>query len=314
MTVGPRTGALITFTRDTTIRAGVRAAYAALTQACRDSGDNAHHAELVGEHPRYAWLLPHSNALAVIHDSEQEACELLACADLLRECRVPVVPAYYGRPLVVGRGRAVTFWHNPGRYRPAPGAAARVTAAVHGIKPAGALWLREHHPFNDLLDGLEQAPLNDSTRDFLYEHTARVRTDWQHVRWPTTPTVILATTGPARCHDDGDYRLLLRTPLRLGHREWDLVAARWRSELLYGHLENQRTYTVTYASCSGSALAREPIGSWPDYQVVRDAVVLTEVMETVRGAHQDDRTRQAAEHQVACLRGAHQAPWRWGTR
>ncbi len=56
------------------------------------------------------------------------------------------------------------------------------------------------------------------------------------------------------------------------------------------------------------------IGAWSGYQVVRDVVVLTAVMDTVRRARLDPRTRDLARHQVACLRGVRPAPWDWGTR
>ncbi|MFF2123215.1 hypothetical protein ACFVXH_38425 [Kitasatospora sp. NPDC058184] len=49
-------------------------------------------------------------------------------------------------------------------------------------------------------------------------------------------------------------------------------------------------------------------------QTVRDTVVLTTVMNTVRRARLDANIRQEAAHRIACLRGAHPVPWNWGPR
>ncbi|MFF0413457.1 hypothetical protein ACFYUY_23845 [Kitasatospora sp. NPDC004745] len=315
MSIGPRTRALLS-TTSRTRRHHITASYAALTQACTTTGDDARGAELVATDPHDVWTLPGSRAIARVHTDSAEAWALLRGARLLAQHRVAVVAPFYDA-LRAG-GRAVTFWHEPGRLlREAAALGGWVTAGVHRIRPGAAPWLQEHDPFAGLLDGLDDAPLEGAACRFLRERAVRLRQEWAAIDWPTPATVILGTRGMARCHDDGTCpRFALRRPLWRGRREWDLVAARWRGELLRGHRDDQQAHHDAYLAHTRAdvALPYPHIGAWPHYQSVRDVVVLTAVMDLVRQAHLDSRTRQLAAHQVACLRGAHPAPWDWGKR
>ncbi|MGW2372986.1 hypothetical protein [Kitasatospora sp. NPDC001683] len=315
MSIGPSTSALLRTTSHAR-RRDVTASYVALTQACTASGDDARHAELVSDHPVNVWSLPAPRAIALVQTGLDDARALVRGAELLELHRVAVAAPYYSG-VRTAAGRAVTFWHNPGKQRRDESLSARVTAAVHRIPPGAAPWLEDHDPFAGLLDDLEKTPLSESDRWFLREHAAWLRAEWEDIDWPTPPTVILGARQLTRCHDDGIHpRLALRRPLWRGHREWDLVAARWRNELLRGHRDDLRAYDDTYTA-HGRADAAVPyghIGAWSGYRVVRDVVVLTAVMDTVRRAHLDFQVRQLAVHQVACLRGARSAPWDWGKR
>ncbi|MER7673112.1 hypothetical protein ABTY61_32285 [Kitasatospora sp. NPDC096128] len=311
MSVGPRTSTLTQIT-STARRRDVAATYAALTQACVITGDDARRAELVGEHPQHAWWLPASNALALVHSDLEDASVLLRAARLLERHRVAVVPPYYDEVRACS-GFGVTFWYPPGRRRfgDEP-VSAWVSAAVHRIHPDSASWLADHDPFDGLLDGLDDALLDEAGRWFLRERAAELREQWERIEWPSPPTVVLGVRRMVECRDAGaGPRLVLRRPLWRGHREWDLTAARWRSELLRGRPADLAAFTAAYAS---HGRPFDGLGAWPDYQVVRDVVVLAEVMDTVRRAHVDVHLRQQAAHQVACLRGAHQGPWNWGRR
>ncbi len=316
MIVGPRTRTLLKAT-GTARRQAIIASYAALTQVCSATEDSAEQAELVGEHPTHVWELPHSDTLVLVHADIAEACALLRSADLLERHQVPVVAPYYPNALTEGSRPAVTFWRRPGRERHDPATSARVTAGVHRINPAATRWLAEenHDPFNGLLDDLDNAPMLDPGKRFLRDRADQLREEWAAINWPTPSTTILGARRAARCHSDGTLpRLFLQHPLLHGHREWDLIAARWRSDLLLGHLNDNMGYTETYVSHADAhvGVPYGHIGAWPDYQVVRDVIVLTEVMSTVRRAHLDSRTRQQADYQVACLRGARRRPWNWG--
>ncbi|WP_031077693.1 hypothetical protein [Streptomyces sp. NRRL WC-3742] len=315
MSIGPSTSALLE-TTGRTRRQDVTASYVALAQACAATGDDARHAELVSDHPHDVWSLPASRAIALVHTGQDEAWALVRGAELLEQHRVAVVAPYYGG-VRTAAGRAVTFWHDPGERRRDESLSARVTAAVHRIHPGSALWLEEHDPFAGLLDGLDDAPLSGSARRFLFECTAWLRAEWAGIDWPTPPTVILGARRLARCHDGGTHpQLALRRPLWRGHREWDLVAARWSNELLRGRRDDLQAYHRTYTAHgrTDAAMPCDRIGAWSGYQVVRDLVVLTVVMDTVRRARLDSRTHDLAVHQVACLRGARPAPWDWGQR
>ncbi|MFD9688391.1 hypothetical protein ACFWXO_21855 [Kitasatospora sp. NPDC059088] len=315
MSVGPTTSILLKAAK-VARRQRITASYSAVTQACVDTGDTADGAELVSEHPDlHRWSLPASDAVAMVHTSLDEAWALLRGAQLLEQQPVPVVRPHYRHVRTHG-ARAVTFWHQPGRRHGDPAVSAWVTAAVHSIHPKSALWLEPHDPFDGLLDALADADVDEAGQWFLREHAARLREEWERIVWPTPPTVILGDTRTAACYDDGRCpRLLLRRPLRLGRREWDLVAARWRTELLRGHPVDLHAYTSAYTSRARPDLVPyDQIGAWPDYQTVRDVVVLTAVMETVRRSHLYGTARQRAAHQIACLRGAHQLPWNWGQR
>lgn len=315
MSVGPRTRTLTRITSETRRRA-VAAAYAALAEVCKDTGDNTSQAELISEHPHHAWWLPASNALALVHADADEAGTLLRGARLLDEHQVAVVLPDYDH-VRIARGCAVTFWCSPGRPLRDAAVSAWATAAVHRIRPGSALWLEDHDPFNGLLDGLDDAALDEAGQSFLRERTAELREEWDRAEWPTPPTVILGAPVMASCYDDGSHpRLFPQRPLWRGHREWDLVAARWRTELLRGRRDDLHAYTTAYTSHGRADLAPPygQIGAWPDCQTVRDVVVLTAVMDTVRRAHLDAHLRRQAAHQVACLRGAHQLPWNWGRR
>ncbi|MFD5462825.1 hypothetical protein ACFWIQ_08340 [Kitasatospora sp. NPDC127059] len=315
MSVGPRTRALTRITSEAR-RHQVAAAYAALTQACTDTGDNAARAELISEHPQHAWWLPASNALALVHADADEAGALLRGVRVLDEHRVAVVVPDYDR-VRIAHGQAVTFWRHPGQPVRDAAASARATAAVHRIHPNSALWLEDHDPFNGLLDGLDDTTLDEADQWFLRRCSAELREEWDRVEWPTPSAVILGARGMAACYDAGpNPGLFPQRPLWRGHREWDLVAARWRSELLRGHRDDLHAYTAAYTAHGRAELAPpySQIGAWPDYQTVRDVVVLTAVMDTVRRAHLDAHLRRQAAHQVACLRGAHQPPWNWGRR
>ncbi|MFF3074212.1 hypothetical protein ACFVSN_40400 [Kitasatospora sp. NPDC057904] len=315
MSAGPRTRMLLK-TTSTARRQAITASYSALTQVCVTTADNPEQAELVSEHPAHAWELPHSNALAILHRDTDEAWALVKSAKLLEHHQVPVVAPHYTDVLTAG-GHAVTFWRPPGPQRHDPAASARVTAGIHRIDTTTAPWLAEdqHDPFNGLLDGLDDTPLADPAKRFLHDHTDQLREEWVDIDWPTPLTPILGTRHAPRCHGTrAAPRLLLQHPLLHGHLEWDLIAARWRSDLLLGHLNDNVGYTAAYtahANAETRALHGH-IGAWPDYQVVRDVIVLAEVMSTVRRAHLDSRTRQQADHQIACLRGAHRPPWNWG--
>ncbi|WP_049649887.1 hypothetical protein [Kitasatospora sp. MY 5-36] len=71
--------------------------------------------------------------------------------------------------------------------------------------------------------------------------------------------------------------------------ESDLAAARRRSELLVCPCEEPRAHADTYLSYERDQSLDHPhIGAWSGYQVVRDVVLLTVVMETVRRAHLTD--------------------------
>ncbi|MFE4975669.1 hypothetical protein ACFRAR_26650 [Kitasatospora sp. NPDC056651] len=196
-----------------------------------------------------------------------------------------------------------------------------MTALTHRIDPATAPWLQEHDPFAALpadpdgLDGRGDVLLDEPTRAFLREHTAQLREEWDYLDWPTPDAVILGGHGMVPVHDDGVHvGLLPRRPLMRGHQEWDLVAARWRSELLTTPREDHRTYADTYLSyqCEDRLLSLPYIGAWSGYRTVRDVVLLTAVMDTVRRARLDARARHLVAHQVACLRGTRPAPWNWG--
>ncbi|MFI6155310.1 hypothetical protein ACIBCA_21775 [Kitasatospora sp. NPDC051170] len=207
----------------------------------------------------------------------------------------------------------MTFWHDPGTPSSDTSLSAWVTALTHRIDPATAPRLGEHDPFDGLLDGLDSAPLDDSARRFLRGREAQLREEWDYLDWPSPDTVILGGLRMVPCHDNGvRVGFLLRRPLQRGHREWDLVAARWRSEQLIGPREDHGRFADTYLSYEDRPLERAYIGAWSGYQVVRDLVVLTEVMEVVRRAHLDAHTRRQAMYRVACLRGAHRMPWNWG--
>ncbi|WP_371516272.1 hypothetical protein [Kitasatospora sp. NBC_01300] len=315
MSVGTRTRALLK-TIGPARRLDIAASYEALTQACVATGDDPAKAELLSDSPNHLWSLG-SRALAIVHPDVDEAWALIKGAQFLREHRLPVTSAYYTEVRAAADGRAVTFWQDPGKPSTDTSLSAWVTALTHRIVPGTAFWLREHDPFAGLLDGLDEAPLDESARRFLRERAAQLREEWDYLDWPTRDTVVLGALGMVPVHDDGTHvGLLLRRPLRRGHREWDLVAARWRSELLTGPRQDHRTYADTYLSYEREdRLPDHPyIGAWSGYQVVRDIVVLTAVMDTVRRAHLDANLRQKAAHRVACLRGAHPAPWNWGLR
>ncbi|MEU1284612.1 hypothetical protein [Kitasatospora sp. NPDC005856] len=317
MSVGPRTRTLLK-TAAAARRLDIAASYEALTQACVFTGDDVAKAELVSDSPNHLWSLgARSRALAIVHPHVDEAWALVKSAQLLKSNRVAVTSPHYTEVRVAADGQAVTFWHRPGLRSPDASLSAWVTALTHRIDAASGPWLGEHDPFSGLLAGLDDAPLDAAVRRFLRERATQLREEWDYLDWPTPDTVVLGTLGMAPVHDDGVHvGLLLRRPLQRGHREWDLVAARWRSELLTGPRDDHRTYADTYLSYEREdRLPPHPyIGAWTGYQVVRDLVVLTAVMDTVRRAHLDTDTRRQAAHRVACLRGAHQAPWNWGPR
>ncbi|MFD7593587.1 hypothetical protein ACFV6D_11210 [Kitasatospora sp. NPDC059812] len=316
MSVGPRTRTLLKTTTPAR-RLDIAASFEALTQAGVATGGDVAKAELVSDSPNHLWSLPTSRALAIVHPDLDEAGALIKGAQFLRQHQVPVTSPRYTDVRMSAEGRAVTFWQAPGKPSADASLSAWVTALTHRTDPRTAPWLREHDPFAGLLDGLDDAPLNTASRSFLRDHAAQLREEWDFLDWPTPDTVILGALGMAPCHDDGVHvGLLLRRPLTRGHREWDLVAARWRSELLIGPREDHRTYADTYLSYEreGRPLDHPYIGAWSGYQVVRDIVVLTAVMETVRRAHLDANIRQEAAHRITCLRGAHPAPWNWGLR
>ncbi|MFF7995144.1 hypothetical protein ACFZDG_35905 [Kitasatospora xanthocidica] len=314
MSVGARTSDLLKRTSQAR-RQDLTAGYSALTQACVLTADDAADAELLNDDGAQVWSLPGSRStLALVHRDSDEAWALLRDARLLKQHQVAVAGPWYD-DVRVADGRSVTFWEDPGPRSPDTTLSAWVTAGVHGIDPGAALWLPEHAPFTGLLDGLDDAPLDEAGRRFLRERAALLHHEWDALDWPTPPTVILGAREMAPVHDDGTRaRLALRRPLWRGRREWDLVAARWRSELLQGHQADHQAYADTYLGYEqGTTVPAYPfIGAWPGYQVVRDIVVLTHVMGTVRRARVDARTRQKAAHQIACLRGAHPAPWAWG--
>ncbi|RGD58721.1 hypothetical protein DR950_13860 [Kitasatospora xanthocidica] len=317
MSVGTRTRKLLK-TISPARRLDIAASYEALTQACVATGDDPAKAELLSDSPNHLWSLgSRSRALAIVHPDVDEAWALIKGAQFLREHLLPVTSAYYTEVRAAVDGRAVTFWQDPGKPSTDTSLSAWVTALTHRIDPGTAPWLREHDPFAHLLDGLDDAPLDESARRFLRERAAQLREEWDYLDWPTPETVVLGALGMVPCHDDGVHvGLLLRRPLRRGHREWDLVAARWRSELLTGPRQDHRTYADTYLSYEREdRLPDHPyIGAWSGYQVVRDIVVLSAAMNTVRRAHLDANIRQEAAHRIACLRGAHPVPWNWGPR
>ncbi|MEV7026046.1 hypothetical protein [Kitasatospora sp. NPDC093558] len=313
MSAGPRTRMLLK-TTSTARRHAITASYSALTQVCITTADCPEQAELVSEYPTHTWDLPQSNALAIVHRNLDEAWALIKSAKLLEHHQLLVVTPHYTNVLTAAC-HAITFWHPPGPQRHDPAASARVTAGVHRIDATTAPWLAEdqHDPFNGLLDGLDDGPVPDPAKRFLHDQASQLRKEWADIDWPTPTTHILGARHAARCHGSrSNPRLFLRQPLLRGHREWDLVAARWRSDLLLGHLNDNMGYTQTYATHTHTP--HNHIGTWPDYQIVRDVIVLTEVMSTVRRAHLDARTRQQADYQIACLRGAHPRPWNWGRR
>ncbi|MFE4977546.1 hypothetical protein ACFRAR_36235 [Kitasatospora sp. NPDC056651] len=301
-------------------RAEVAASYEALKQACATTSGKktqwAVRAELVSDSPNHLWRLPASNSVAIVHPNADEAWALVRGAQFLRRQRVATTAPYYTDVITATDGQAVSFWHQCGPPSTDTSLSAWVTALTHRIDPEAAPWLREHDPFAGLLDGLDRAPLDDHARAFLHERAARLHEEWAHLDWPTPDTVVFGTRAMVPVHDDGVHiGLLLRHPLRRGHREWDRVAARWRSELLLGPREDHRTYADTYLSyLDGQDPGYPCIGAWPGYQTVRDTVVLTEVVDTVRRAHLDKRARRLAAHRLACLRGAFPAPWNWGAR
>ncbi|MFG2845670.1 hypothetical protein ACGF12_21220 [Kitasatospora sp. NPDC048296] len=314
MSVGARTGTLLKTTTPAR-RLDVAASFEALTQACAVTAADVRRAELVSDSPNHLWSLPASRALAIVHSGPDEARALIKGAHFLRQQHVAVTSPWSADVHVSADGRAVTFWQDPGKPSPDTSLSAWVTALVHRIDLRMVPWLTEHDPFGRLLDGLDDAPLNDAARWFLRERAAQLREEWDDLDWPTPDAVILGALRMVPCHDDGVHvGLLLRRPLQCGHREWDLVAARWRSEQLIGSREDHRTYADTYLSYEDQPLERPYIGAWSGYQVVRDLIVLTEVMETVRRAHLDAHSRRQAAHRVACLRGAHRVPWNWGQR
>ncbi|MER7671335.1 hypothetical protein ABTY61_23115 [Kitasatospora sp. NPDC096128] len=313
MSVGPSTRMLLNV-----VKAGrqrqITASYSTLAQVCVATADGA---ELVNDHPDVqTWSLPASDAVALVHANPGESWTLLRSAQLLEQQSVAVVPPHY-RTVRTAGGRAVTFWHPPGRRHDDAAVSAWLTASIHTVHPKTALWLDPHDPFHGLLDSLADAEVDQAGKRFLREHTARLREDWDRIDWPTPPTVILADTGMARAHEDSRCpRLLLRRPLRLGRREWDLVAARWKAELLRGHPADLDAYTRAYTARARRDLVQlhDQLATWSGYRSVRDVLVLTEVMRTVARAELDGRARQLAQHQIACLRGTHQLPWTWGRR
>ncbi|MFE4513174.1 hypothetical protein ACFRMQ_03105 [Kitasatospora sp. NPDC056783] len=315
MSVGPRTRTLLK-TSTPARRLDIAASYEALTQACVVTGDDPAKAELVSESPNHLWSLgSRSCALAIVHPDLDEAWALIKGAQFLRQHRVAVTSPYYTEARATADGRAVTFWRDLGKPSTDTSLSAWVTALTHRIDPRTAPWLREHDPFAGLLDGLDDAPLDDPARRFLRERAARLREEWDYLDWPTPDAVVLGALGMVPVHDDGvRVGLLLRRPLRRGHREWDLVAARWRSELLTGAREDHRTFADTYLSYEweNQAPGHPCIGAWSGYQVVRDIVVLATVMDTVRRSRLDDGARRQAVHRLAYLRGAHPSPWNWG--
>ncbi|MFF4379611.1 hypothetical protein [Kitasatospora sp. NPDC001547] len=316
MSIGLRTRLLLK-TATPARRLDIAASFEALTQACVFTGDDVAKAELVSDSPNHLWSLPDSRALAIVHPDPDEAWALIKGVQFLRQHQVAVTSPWYTDVRATAEGRAVTFWQDPGAPSADTSLSGWVTALTHRIDPGTAPWLREHDPFAGLLDGLDDAPLNETARRFLREHAAGLREEWDYLDWPTPDTVILGALGMVPCHDDGVHvGLLLRRPLTRGHREWDLVAARWRSELLIGRRQDHRLYADTYLSYErqDQAPAHPYIGAWSGYQVVRDVVVLTAVMDVVRRAHLDANTLREAAHRVACLRGARPAPWNWGPR
>ncbi|MGW3041763.1 hypothetical protein ACWC9T_17405 [Kitasatospora sp. NPDC001159] len=85
----------------------------------------------------------------------------------------------------------------------------------------------------------------------------------------------------------------LRRPLWRGAREWDLVAARWRYELLRGRRDDLQPYRDTYTA-HGRADVAVPyghIGAWSGYQVVRDVGVPTAVATPVGSGIRDGLAR-----------------------
>ncbi|WP_030247550.1 hypothetical protein [Streptomyces sp. NRRL S-350] len=295
-------------------RLDVAASFETLTRACAAIAADFRRAELVSDSPNHLWSLPASHSLALVHPDVDEARALIKGAQFLRQHQVAVASPWSTDVHMSTDGRAVTLWQDPGKPSTDTSLSAWVTALTHRIDPGAAPWLRDHDPFAGLLDGLDEAPLNDAARCFLRERAAQLHEEWDHPDWPTPDAVILGALGMVPCHDDGvRVGFLLRRPLHRGHREWDRVAARWRSELLIGPREDHGSYADVYLSYEreDQSLNHPYIGAWSGYQVVRDLVVLTAVMETVRRAHLDANVRQAAVHRVGCLRGANPVPWRW---
>ncbi|MBD0670073.1 hypothetical protein [Streptomyces sp. CBMA156] len=316
MSVGTRTESLLKITSPAR-GLDIEASHEALVQACVDTGDDAGRAELVSDSPNHLWLLPAERTLAMVHPDPDEAWAVVRSARFLRQQGVAVTTPWYSDVRPSTGGLVVTFWPAPGKRRADPAWSAWATALTHRIDPAAAPWLRPHDPFAGMGADLDNAPLKASDRYFLRERVAGLREEWEYLDWPTSDVVVLGGRGMVPVHDDGvRVGLLLRRPLTRGHREWDLVAARWRSELLIGPSENQSAYTRTYQDYErpDQAQGRFFIGIWSGYRVVRDVVVLTAVMDTVRRAHLDDGIRAQAAHRIACLRGTCPAPWNWGPR
>ncbi|MFE4519363.1 hypothetical protein ACFRMQ_34875 [Kitasatospora sp. NPDC056783] len=302
-------------------RAEAAASYEALKQACATTSGKkiqwAVRAELVSDSPNHLWRLPASDSLAIVHPNADEAWALVRGARFLRQHQVAAIAPYFTDIITATDGQAVSFWHPCGKPSGDTSLSAWVTALTHRIDPEAAPWLREHDPFAGLLNGLDHAPLDDHVRAFLHERTAQLHEEWDHLDWPTPDTVIFGDRRMVPVHDDGVHiGLLLRRPLWRGHREWDRVAARRRSELLLGRHEDHRTYADTYLSYAleGQGPDHAHIAAWSGYRTVRDVIALTEVMDTVRRARLDKHARRLAAHRLACLRGIHPAPWNRGPR
>ncbi|MFE4516818.1 ATP-binding protein [Kitasatospora sp. NPDC056783] len=319
MSAGTRATPLLK-TTTATRRPDIAASFDALTQACEATGNGTWRAQLVSDSPNHLWSLSlrsRPRALAIVHPNADEALALIKGAQLLREHQVAATAPYFTDIRAAADGQAVSFWHQCGSPTTDTSLSAWVTALTHRIDPATAPWLQEHDPFAGLLDGMDHAPLDEPARRFLRERAAQLREEWDYLDWPTPDAVVLGALGMVPVHDDGLHvGLLLRRPPQRGHLEWDLVAARWRGEMLTGPREDHRTYAATYLSYEREhqAPGHPYIGAWSGYQVVRDLVVLATVMDTVRRARLDQRARRLAAHQIACLRGAHPAPWDWGPR
>ncbi|MFI5527575.1 hypothetical protein ACIA8O_03360 [Kitasatospora sp. NPDC051853] len=316
MTPGPRTRTLIRLGNAARARR-MEAEHGAVTRAAAELGFPAEHAEYTGEEESFAlWALPRAGLVAYVYPPEHawQAQPLMADAHRVGAYGLDVLLPRSDRAVAAG-GRFVTFWERP-RGRRVEGdasAAAYAAAALHLLPPLRPSAAGDHDPFEGMLDGLEQAPLRPGDADWIRRRAVRLADLWCGLAWPSPPTTILAGHQPATCYRHlGTRQLVLTRPLVRGQREWDVAAARWRSDLVQGYQGGYREFVAAYAQfCPAPSAGADP-ADWEGYPVLREVLALGDTMREVRRTDLGGRHQREVLHRLACLRGeAGPAPWRW---
>ncbi|MFJ8039516.1 hypothetical protein ACIRBX_03250 [Kitasatospora sp. NPDC096147] len=315
MTPGPRTRTLIRFGNAVRARR-MEADHDAVTRAATALGLPAEQAEYAGEEEGHGiWSLPRAELLAYVYPPELawQAQSLMADAYRISAYGLDVLLPRSDRA-VAGGSRFVTFWEQPRGHRvdQDAAAAAYAAAALHLLPPPDRSAAGDHDPFDGLLTGLDRSPLSPPDAEWIRHRAGWLAGLWQCLDWPTSPTTILAGSQPATCYRRVNTRqLVLTRPLARGRREWDVAAARWRSDLVHGHRGSYREFAAAYARFAPGPSSGD-LTDWDGYSVLREVLALGHLMREVRRADLGAGHHREALHRLACLRGeAGPAPWRW---